>query len=277
MLLAPALICTVVLIVLPLLSLGAYSFFTQASAKSAAGVLTLANWIEYARDPFYVSILGDTLRVAATTTVLCILIGYPPAYVLSLIGPRWKGLLIVLLFLPSWISYIVRTMSWLYILGKNGLVNTVLLRLGVIAEPLPLLYNELSVHLGLVHYLLPLMIINVYIGLRSVDPNLVSAARTLGATDWQAFLEVTLPLSLPAIGAGALLVFILAAGSYITPLVLGGPGTTFYSTLIYESVIRQLNWAFGATVALVFVFVLALAVMLYTRVAGLSHLLRETR
>ena len=276
-LVAPALIGTAAFIVLPLLCMGIYSFWTQQPGGLVDHSLTFANWLEYAQDPFYALILADTLRVAAATTILCVLIGYPPAYALSLIGPRWKGLLIVLLFLPSWISYVVRTMSWLYVLGRNGLINTILSRLGAIEEPLPLLYNEFSVHLGLVHYLLPLMILNIYIGIQSVDRNLVTAARTLGATNWQAFLAVTFPLSLPGIGAGSLLVFILSAGSYITPLVLGGPGTMFYSTLIYESIIRQLNWAFGATVSLVFIFVLGLAVMIYTRVAGLSHLMREPR
>ena len=277
MLVAPAFVCTATLIVLPLVCMGLYSFWSQLPAGRIQYILTLENWLEFAHDPFYASILLDTLRVAATTTVLCVLIGYPPAYALSLIGPRWKGLLIILLFLPSWISYVVRTMSWLYVLGKNGMVNTVLLRLGIVTEPVPLLYNEFSVHLGLVHYLLPLMIVNVYIGIQAVDRNLISAARTLGASAWQSFLAVTFPLSLPGIGAGCLLVFILAAGSYITPLVLGGPGTMFYSTLIYESVVRQLNWTFGAVVSLVFIFVLAMAVMLYTRVAGLSHVLREAR
>lgn len=276
-LLLPALLCTAAFIVLPLLSMGVYSFWTQPPVGAIRRELTLANWAEFLGDPFYALILGDTLRIAATATVLCVVIGYPPAYALSLIGPRWKGLLIILLFLPSWISYVVRTMSWLYVLGRTGLVNSTLLRLGLVSEPVPLLYNQFSVHLGLVHYLLPLMIVNIYIGLQSVDRNLVAAARTLGATKWQAFLEVTFPLSLPGIGAGCLLVFILAAGSYVTPLVLGGPGTTFYSTLIYESVIRQLNWAFGATVSLVFIMVLGLAVLLYTRLAGLSHVLREAR
>lgn len=274
-LVAPAVLATAAFIMLPVVSMGIYSLWPQSPAAGSAP--TLSNWREYVGDPFYATILLDTLRVAVTTTLLCALIGYPPAYALSLLGPRWQGILVVLLFLPSWISYVVRTMSWLYVLGKNGLINTLLLRAGLVSEPMPLLYNEFSVQLGLVHYLLPLMIVNIYIGLQTVDRSVVAAARTLGASDWQAFLAVTFPLSLPAIGAGGLIVFVLAAGSYITPLVLGGTSTTFYSTLIYESVIRQLNWPFGATVSLVFIVVLMLAVLLYARVAGLSHALKEIK
>jgi spermidine/putrescine transport system permease protein len=275
MLVGPAVLSTAAFVVVPLLSLVLYSFWMPMPAGAVQRTLTLANWAEYFEDTFYVSVLFDTMRVALTTTIACALIGYPPAYVLSRIGQRWTGLLLVLLFLPSWISYVVRTMSWLYILGKHGVINVVLQRFGITSEPLPLLYNEFSVHLGLVHYLLPLMIVNIYIGLQSVDRNLVAAARTLGATEWQAFLAVTLPLSLPGIGAGGLLCFMLSAGSYITPLLLGGPGTTFYSTLIVQSVIHQLNWAFGAVVSLVFIVLLAATVALYTRVAGLSNLFNK--
>ncbi|MBM3573176.1 MAG: ABC transporter permease [Alphaproteobacteria bacterium] len=277
LLLAPAVLCTAAFIVLPLLCMGIFSFWTQTRAGVVLRVFTLANWREYLGDPFYVSILVDTLRLAATTTALCALIGYPTAYALTLIGPRWKSLLIILLFLPSWISYVVRTMSWLYVLGKNGLLNSALIKAGVLVEPVQFLYNDVTVHLGLVHYLLPLMIVNIYIALQSVDKNVVAAARTLGATEWQAFLAVTFPLSLPGIGAGCLLCFVLGAGTYITPLVLGGAGSTYYSQLIYQSVIRQLNWGFGATVSLVFVFVLALVVTLYVRVAGLSHVFKEIK
>jgi len=271
-LVAPGLWCVAAFIVLPIVSVGAYSFWTRLPSGEVQTVFTLGNWREFFTDPFYVAVLWSTLKLSTATTIICALVGYPPAYALSLIGPRWKGLLVVMLFLPSWISYVVRTMSWLHVLGKNGLVNSLLLGAGVVGEPLPLLYNDMSVVMGLVHYLLPLMILNVYIGLQSVDRNVVDAARTLGATDWQAFLAVTLPWSLPGLSAGCLLCFILSAGTYVTPLVLGGPGTSYYAALIYESVIPQADWPLGAALALVFIFVLAMILVAYGRLVGMGHM-----
>jgi spermidine/putrescine transport system permease protein len=254
-----------------------YSFWTSSPTAVVVPILTLQNWRDFFGDPFYALVLLDTARLAVTTTIACVLIGYPTAYALSLLGPRWRLLSVVLLFLPSWISYVVRTMSWLYILGREGLINNLLLKLGLIGEPLPLLYNDVSVQIGLVHYLLPIVILNLYIGIQAVDGSLVSAARTLGANGWQTFVAITLPLSLPGVLAGALLCFILAAGSYLTPLILSGPGKTYYASLIYQLVIQQANWPSGATASLVFIVFLAAIAFVYTRWLGLANVFREVR
>jgi spermidine/putrescine transport system permease protein len=277
LLLAPALCCIAAFVVLPIASIGAYSFWADTPTGLVDARFTLRNWQEFFGDPFYGEVLLKTLRLSLVTTLVCALVGYGPAYFLSRLGGRRRGLLIVLLFLPSWISYIVRTMSWLYVLGKTGLVNTLLLRAGLVGAPLPLLYNDFSIYLGLVHYLLPLMILNIYIGLGMVDRNLVDAARTLGAAEWQAFLSVTFPLSLPGLSAGALLCFILSAGTYVTPLILGGPGSNYYASFIYDTVISQADWPFGATLSLVFIALLAVALFGYGRLIGLAHMFQEQR
>ena len=276
-LLTPALFCVVAFVLAPILCIGLFSFWTRLPTGAVAYTLTLANWRELLGDPFYWIVLAKTLRLAAGVTLICAIVGYGPAYYITLMPPARRAMLIILLLLPSWISYIVRSMSWLPILSKEGLLNTLLLRLGLTAEPLPLLYNDFSVYVGMVQFLLPLMIINIYIGLQAVDPKIVEAARTLGATPTQAFLAVTFPLALPGLAAGCLLTFILAMGAYITPLILGGPGTTFYANLVFETFVSHQDWPFGATLSLVIIVFLVAGIAGYARLAGLSTMFRELR
>ncbi len=276
-LVAPALCCVAAFVLVPILSLGIYSFWSRLPTGAVNYVFTLENWRELFGDLFYATILAKTLRLAAVVTLICALIGYGPAYYITLVPPARRALLITLLFLPSWISYIVRSMSWLPILGKEGLLNSLLVGSGLLAEPLPLLYNDFSVTVGMVQFLLPLMIVNIYIGLQAVDPKLVDAARTLGATDMQAFFAVTFPIAWPGLAAGCLLTFILAMGAYITPLILGGPGATFYANLVFETFVSHQDWPFGATLSLVIIFFLAAGLVGYARLAGLSTMFRELR
>jgi spermidine/putrescine transport system permease protein len=187
---------------------------------------------------------------------------------------RHKWLLLLLLIVPFWISFIIRTLSWIHILGEQGAINASLRWLGLIDQPLPMLYNEGSVIMGMIHFLLPYMILNVYVSLEGIDRNLLSAARTLGCTPWQAFREVTLPLSLPGLGAGSLLCFVLAAGSYITPAVLGGPGDFLFGNLIYDAIMSQLNWPLGATLSIVLFVLLGGVSVVYSRYMGLSRIYR---
>jgi spermidine/putrescine transport system permease protein len=158
--------------------------------------------------------------------------------------------LLVLLMLPFWISYIIRTMSWINILGVSGALNSALIWIGIIDEPIQMLYNETTVILGLVHFLLPFMVLNVFVSLEGIDTNLEDAANSLGATRWQGFLQVTLPLSLPGLAAGGLLCFVLAAGTYITPVILGGPRDAMFANLVFEAIITQLNWPLGSALSL---------------------------
>jgi len=182
---------------------------------------------------------------------------------------------VLLLMLPFWVSFIIRTLSWIHVLGTSGIINLGLTSFALVGDPLRMLYNEGSVILGLVHYLLPFMILNIYVSLEGIDPNLTAAARTLGCTAWQAFREVTLPLSIPGVAAGSLLSFVLAAGSYITPLILGGPDNFLFANLIFESIIIQLDWPFGATLAVVLLVLLGAVVFIYSRYMGMSQLFKS--
>ena len=175
LLLSPALVSIVFLLLIPALFVFVYSFWLRTATGADVPELNLGNWQEIFGDEFYRLILWQTFRIAAITTLVCALMGYVPAYFLAHTRIEQKAYLLLMLMLPFWISYIIRTLSW----------------------PFQMLYNEASVVLGLVHYLLPFMILNVYVSLDGIDKNLEPAARTLGCTPWQAFLEVTLPLSLP--------------------------------------------------------------------------------
>jgi len=174
--------------------------------------------------------------------------------------------------LPFWISYIIRTMSWINILGISGALNGALMWLGLTSQPIQMLYNETTVILGLVHFLLPFMILNIYVSLEGIDRNLEDAAASLGAARWQGFLAVTLPLSLPGLAAGGLLCFVLAAGTYITPVILGGPRDAMFANLVFEAIIRQLNWPLGSALSLMLLAVLGALVLIYNRYLGMSQL-----
>ncbi len=274
-LLAPSLLAVTLLLVIPTGFVVAYSFWQRTSTGLEVPDLNLANWVEVFTDSFYYAILWQSLRYAAITTVACALLGYIPAYFLVHTRFRNKALLILLLLLPFWISYIIRTLSWIHILGTNGVVNYVLQALGLTDEPKHMLYIEFSVIMGFVHAFLPYMILNIYVSLEGIDKSLVDAARSLGCTGWQAFREVTLPLSLPGLAAGSLLVFVLTGGSYITPMILGGPDNAMFAGIIFETIIVELNWPLGSALSIVLLVVLGAVVVLYTRFMSLSQVYKS--
>lgn len=276
LLIAPSLLIIIAFVLFPMVIIVFYSFRTDFGNRSSPD-LTLRNWVEFFTDGFYFSILLDTVRLCAVTTLVCLLVGYVPAYYLSRLTSKWRWLLLLLLFLPSWIASMVRTMSWISVLGRNGVVNTTLMQLGLIEQPLPLLYNNFSVYIGVVHNVLPIMILNIFVGLQAVDRNLVDAARTLGASNWRAFVEVTWPLSLPSVMAGSLLCFIITAGAYVVPMLLGGVGSIYFPNLIYQSIIQQLDWPMGATLSTVFIVLIGSSIALYARFMGLSNIMRGAR
>jgi spermidine/putrescine transport system permease protein len=261
------------LLFVPLLFIAVYSFWLRTATGAEQVGFYLDNWQEVLTDPFYRDILISTLRIAAITTVVCALMGYPAAYFIARASGN-KMILLLLLMLPFWISYIIRTMSWINILGVSGAFNSGLMALGIISEPINMLYNEVTVILGLVHFLLPFMILNIFVSLDGIDTNLEDAANSLGATRWQAFLQVTLPLSLPGLAAGGLLCFVLGAGTYITPLVLGGPTDAMFANLVFEAIITQLNWPLGSALSLLLLAVLGLLVAIYNRYLGMAQLMK---
>lgn len=272
-LLSPALTAIGLLLFAPLVFVVVYSFWLRTATGADQVGFFLDNWSEALTDPFYRDILLNTLKIAAITTLVCAIAGYPAAYFIARSSGN-KAVLLLLLMLPFWVSYIIRTMSWINILGVSGAVNSILISLGLISEPIQMLYNETTVILGLVHFLLPFMVLNVYVSLESVDRTLEDAACSLGATRWKSFLEVTLPLSLPGLAAGGLLCFVLGAGTYITPLVLGGPTDAMFANLVFEAIITQLNWPLGSALSLMLLVVLGALVLVYNHFLGMAQLMK---
>jgi spermidine/putrescine transport system permease protein len=274
LLLSPALVTLILLMVIPTIVMFIYSFYTDLGGGRDKADFNTENWVEFFTDPYYRHWIWQTARISAITTLLCAVMGYPTGYAIAMTRFRHKWLLLLLLIVPFWISFIIRTLSWIHILGEQGAINAVLRWLGLIDQPLPMLYNEGSVIIGMIHFLLPYMILNVYVSLEGIDRNLISAARTLGCTAAQAFYEVTLPLSLPGLGAGCLLCFVLAAGSYITPSVLGSQRDSMFGNIIYDTLMQELNWPMGATLAIVLFILLGGVSVIYSRYMGLSRIYR---
>lgn len=274
-LLAPALSAIFLLLVVPVAFIVVYSFWLRTATGADVSGFHLDNWLEVLTDPFYRDIMGFTIWIAFATTVVCAIAGYIPAYFIATTQFKHKAFLLLLLMLPFWISYIIRTMSWINILGSSGIVNAALMWIGITDEPIQMLYNQWTVIVGLVHFLLPFMILNIYVSLYGIDRNLVDAARSLGCTGWQAFREVTLPLSLPGLAAGSLLCFVLGAGTYITPLVLGGPTDAMFANLVFDAIITQLNWPLGSALSLVLLVLLGCVVAVYNRFAGMGQIAKS--
>jgi spermidine/putrescine transport system permease protein len=273
-LLAPALSAVFFLLVIPVCFVVVYSFWLRAPSGADIPAFQFGNYAKFFADWFYPSILFRTIRVALETVVLCLIMGYIPAYFFYRTESRHKSALMILIMLPFWVSFIIRTMSWINILGESGLINHFLMSIGVLSEPVSLLYNEGSVLMGLLQYLLPFMILNIYVSLEGIDKNLLEAARSLGCTEWQAFREVTLPLSLPGVSAGCLLVFVLTAGTYLPPMILGGPGNDLIGNLVFKRVIGTLDWPFGSAISVVLLILLVTIVWTYNRYLGINQIFK---
>ena len=224
----------------------------------------------------YIRVFWITLQIAIIVTLCTLMLGYPVAYALSSVSASRANLLMILVLIPFWTSILVRSYAWMVLLGQEGIINQVLIVSGVLSQPMQLLNTRLAVYLGMVHILLPFMILPLYAVMRGIDRNLLRAAGNLGGPPAAVFRRIFLPLSLPGIAAGCLLVFILSLGFYITPALLGGQRDIMVSMLIQQQV-SQLNWGFGAALALV-LLVLALGIyLLFTRLLGVERVFGSAR
>ena len=260
--LTPAWMVLLTLFFLPLLIVLAYSWLTRGDYGGVRLPLTLES---YGRlfDPLYVAIAWRSFWIAGVSTSLCVLLGFPLALYIGLHSSR-KNLLLNLVMLPFWTSFLIRTYAWMFLLRDTGLINTVLLSLHVIREPLPLLFNTGAVILGLVYGYLPFMVLPLYATIEKLDRALIDAAADLGANPLTTVFKVILPLSRSGIAAGCLLVFIPCLGAYLTPDLMGGGKTVMIGNLVQNQFTSARDWPFGAAVSLV----LMLIVLIFTRAAG---------
>jgi ABC-type spermidine/putrescine transport system permease subunit I len=199
----------------------------------------------------YVRVFWNTFEIALLVTAICLLLGYPLGFLIATTTPVWATLGFIFVLLPLWTSVLVRTYAWMVLLGRNGVFNRWLIEAGLISDPLPLLHNFNGVLIGMVHVLLPYMVLPIYGAVRRLDPALVAAAEGLGASHWRIFWRIYLPLTLPGIFAGSVIVFVLSLGFYITPALLGGGKVVMLAVLIEQEVRQTLNWPFAAALSAV--------------------------
>ena len=216
----------------------------------------------------YLDNLRRTLWIAFVVTLTCVLLGYPVAYLIANAEPRWAKLLILLILLPFWTSLLVRTAAWVIVLQKAGVVNDALLALGLIDEPLTLIFNRTGVYIAMVHILLPFMVLPLYSVMRGIPPEHMRAASSLGARPWAAFFSIYLPQTMPGLSAGCLLVYVIGLGFYITPALIGGGSDQMLSYLIAEFATNTANWGLAAALAMLLLLCIAVLYPLYQRFAG---------
>jgi len=234
--------------------------------------LTLENYARALGTPVYRDVFLKSLRYGVIVTVICLVVSYPLAYFVARMAGRYRNVLFVALLIPFWTTIVVRTFAWKIMLGTNGFVNFTLRDLGVIDLPIKFLYTENAVLVGLTHVFLPFMILPLYAVIEKIDPALEEAAMDLGAGRIRTFLRVTLPLSLPGVSTGCLLVFILTIGSYLTPDILGGPGELMISNIIREEYYATFNWPFGGALSTLFLLITLGLILVYNRLFKFDRL-----
>jgi putative spermidine/putrescine transport system permease protein len=223
--------------------------------------------------PVYFKVLVYTARISLLVTVLTLIIGYPVAYLLTIAPSNIRNILFITVLIPWWTSTLVRTYAWMVILGRNGLINQILLGLGLISSPLKLMYNTLGVVIGMLHVQLPLAILPLYSVMSGIDQELLKAAQSLGANALQTFRRIFFPLSMPGVTGAGLLVFVGSMGFYITPALLGGPSNVLISNLIDSQVSGLIHWGFGSAMSVILLFISFVFFFLYNRYLGLDRLL----
>ncbi len=228
--------------------------------------LNLSHYVTLVTDSLYVQAYASSLWIAAVSTLLALLIGYPMAYVIARLPPSARNVAMMLVVLPSWTSFLIRVYAWVGILKNNGLLNGLLLKLGLIDEPLKILYTPLAAYIGIVYCYLPFMILPLYTNLAKHDNRLLEAAYDLGAKPWQAFLKITLPLSRAGIIAGCMLVMIPAVGEYVIPEMLGGPDTLMIGRQLVNDFSAATDWPRASAVAISMLLLLLVPILIFNRV-----------
>jgi spermidine/putrescine transport system permease protein len=265
--LIPAVLWMLVFMLLPLLLVFAMSFASRGLYGGVQWAFSLTNYTMLF-DSLYLWIYGRSVLLAAATTIICLLIGYPLAYFIARAPTRWQGVWLLLVVIPFWTNFLVRTYAWMFLLRTEGLLNTVLLNVGVIRTPVDILYTDWAVLIGLVYGYLPFMVLPLYAAIERLNRSVVEAAWDLYANGWSVFWRVMFPLTKPGVIAGCLLVFIPSVGAYITPDLLGGAKTMMVGNLIQHEYLVIRDWPFGSAISFVLMAVVVLGVLAYIKRGG---------
>lgn len=260
--LGPVLIWMTALFLLPLVLVFAVSFFSRSTFGGIELPLTIANYIRFF-DPLYIKILWVSCSLAFVTTLCCLVLGYPFAYIIARTPARYRNILLLLIIVPFWTNSLIRTYAWIVLLRTEGVINTLLLQLGLIAKPLSLMYNETAVLIGLIYTMLPFMVLPLYASIEKLDRSLLEGAGDLGAKPWQTFGKVTLPLTAPGILAGSLLVFIPSLGLFFIPDLMGGSKTVLIGNLIKNQFLTARDWPFGSASSIILMALTLLFITAY--------------
>jgi putrescine transport system permease protein len=238
------------------------------SERIVAIRLNLENFHFLTTDALYTRAYLNSLGVAAVSTLLCLLIGYPMAYGIARASPAWRNVLLMLVILPFWTSFLLRVYAWIGLLKSNGVINNVLMALGIIDEPLVMMQTDFAVYVGITYSYLPFMVLPLYANLEKMDLTLLEAAADLGCRPTRAFLTITLPLSIPGIIAGAMLVFIPAVGEFVIPALLGGPDSLMIGKVLWNEFFNNRDWPVASAVAIAMLLLLVVPIMLFQYFQG---------
>lgn len=260
--LIPALGWLIIFFILPLLLIFVYSFLQRGTYGGINWIFTWSNYQQLGNE-LYLNTMFRSLWLAFLTTIFCLLIGYPMAFFIATRPPRWRNILLLLVIIPFWTNFLVRTYAWMVLLGKEGIINTVLANLKIIDEPLTLLFTPFAVIIGLIYGYLPFMILPLYASIERFDFTLVEAAQDLGANDFWTTCRIVFPLTLKGIIAGSLLVFIPAIGAFITPDILGGAKSLMVGNLIQNQFLAARNWPLGSAFSMLLMFIILLPMLIY--------------
>lgn len=263
----PVSVWMTLLFAIPLMLILVVSFMSRSSFGGIQMPLTIDNYIRFF-DPLYLKILWISCVLAFITTAFCLLLGYPFAYIIARSPEKWRNLLLMLIIVPFWTNSLIRTYAWIVLLRTEGVINTVLLKLGLIDAPLTLLYNETAVVIGLVYTMLPFMILPLYASIEKLDKGYLEAAADLGAKPMTTFWKVTFPLTLPGIVAGAILVFIPSLGLFFIPDLMGGSKAVLIGNLIKNQFLTARDWPFGSAASIILMVLTLLVILLYLRISN---------
>jgi putrescine transport system permease protein len=245
------------------ISMPPFSSILEWTGEKLSIDLNLANFQFLYKDELYYTAYLNSIRIALISTLLCLLVGYPMAWVIARMRPAQRNVFLMLVILPSWTSFLIRIYAWIGILKNEGLLNETLRTIGLIDAPLHILHTETALYIGIVYAYLPFMVLPLYSNLVKLDNRLLEAATDLGAKPWQVFLQIILPLSKSGILAGSMLVFIPAVGEFVIPELLGGSGTLMIGKVLWEEFFNNRDWPVASAVAIVMLLLLTVPIMLF--------------
>ena len=252
-----------IIIVLPMLLIVLYAFTTPGNDVITFR-FTLDNFIKFVSDPIFMNVLEQSLKVAIITTILCVLLGYPAAYIIANASEKKKMILVLIITLPMWINMLVRTYAWMGILQDNGVINSILSIFNI--KPIKMLHTDFAVILGMVYNFIPFMILQIYTSLTKMDKSYLEAADDLGANRVQSFLRITLPLSIPGVISGITLVFLPAVSSFFIPKLLGGGQYVLIGNVIESQFLTSGNWNFGSAISMIMAVIIMISMYITKKI-----------